>query len=196
VACGQCERQGVGRQVWVCPTRGGSWRNRGTMWPGLPEEEGTCQSPQAAPAGRVLAGSKEWVRAPRRVTVAGVSDCLYAGTCPREPSSFHSPRSWVPGAPGWVGGLRQPGLRLPPRGPKRARGGARRQVRSGRAQRVRVRARSIAGRGSSRYRVGARDGEKRQRPRSPGAPRSRPLSWVWLPPGLAATPAAGSMATW
>lgn len=77
VACGQCELQGVGRQVWLCLTGVGSRRNLAQRGPGWPGERDlpACRSPQPPPAAR----------APRRRT---------AGPRPRlSPHRYVSPRA-------------------------------------------------------------------------------------------------------
>lgn len=89
VACGQCELQGVGRQVWLCLKGVGSRRNlaqRGPGWLGV-RDLCACRSPRPLQATRVG----------RRKT---------AGPRPRlSPRRYVSPASQAPSfchGPGWL----------------------------------------------------------------------------------------------
>lgn len=72
MACGRCELQGVGRQVWLCLTRVGSGRNlaqRGPKWLGERDLR-ACGSPQPFPGGaRTARTASEDIR-PATQTVA------------------------------------------------------------------------------------------------------------------------------
>lgn len=74
MACGQCELQGVGRQVWLCLTGVGSQRNLAQRGPGWLGER---DLPVCRRSSQPLRGGAWRTAGPR------VPDCRRAGTCPQ-----------------------------------------------------------------------------------------------------------------
>lgn len=102
VACGQCELQGVGRQVWLCLKGVGSRRNlaqRGPGWLGV-RDPSACRSPRplrAASVGRRKTAGPRPSLSPRR----------YVSPASQVPSFCHGPGLLArQGSEKRVGGLR------------------------------------------------------------------------------------------
>lgn len=86
MACGQCELQGVGRQVWLCLTGVGSQRNlaqRGPGWLGERELPACRRSSQPLRGGAWRTAGPRTRLSPRR----------YMSPASQAPSFCHSPRS-------------------------------------------------------------------------------------------------------
>lgn len=114
VACGQCELQGVGRQVWLCLKGVGSRRNlaqRGPGWLGV-RDPSACRSPRplrATSVGRRKTAGPRPRLSPRR----------YVSPASQVPSFCHGPGLLArQGREKRVGGLRRVVGPAPERAPR------------------------------------------------------------------------------